>query len=89
MEQFPNSRFFILLTTPARRTDDLNKFDARTELVKERNAAAKELAEKYSLPIIDLFTPLASAPELFSPDGVHLNADGYLLLARTIKSFIE
>lgn len=88
LKEFPQSRFFIVLTTPARRTDDLTQFDARTELVKARNAAAIEIAEKYALPVIDLFTPLASAPELFSHDGVHLNADGYGLLADIIKAAI-
>lgn len=85
LNEFPESGLVLLLTTPTRISKDLTRHDERNKLVIERNAAVLALAEKFKLPVIDLYTPLENAPELYSNDGVHLNEKGYLLLANTIK----
>ncbi len=75
-------QIFILLTT-----DDI-VHPNRTEIVKARNKMATLLAQKYNLPVIDLYTVARNNPELHVPDGVHFNPDGYKLLAKCILESI-
>ncbi len=87
-EEFADKRIFVLLTTPVRDGSDLSELAKRTEDVIERNFAAIDVAETLELPIIDLFTPLLTRPELYSDDGVHLSQEGYGLLASIIAENI-
>jgi hypothetical protein len=73
---------FIVLTT-----DDISS-QRRNGFVKTRNEVAKALAQKYHLPVIDLYTVAASNSECHVPDGVHFNAMGYELLAKCILESI-
>ena len=68
-------------------TDDLTS-QRRNEFVKRRNEIAKALAQKYQLPIIDLYTVAINNAECHVPDGVHFNAMGYELLAKCILESI-
>lgn len=69
---------YIVLTTD----DILNP--NRTETVKARNKIAMLLAQKYNLPVIDLYTVAVNNSEHHVPDGVHFNPEGYKLLAKCI-----
>ncbi|MDN5210576.1 GDSL-type esterase/lipase family protein [Fulvivirgaceae bacterium BMA12] len=40
-----------------------------------------------SIPVIDLYKPLSPHPEHF-PDGIHPNADGAKIIAKTVAEFI-
>lgn len=48
-----------------------------------RNRAARELAEQYALPIIDLYAVTEAMPDQLT-DGVHLTEAGYNALAKAI-----
>lgn len=78
----PNAKIIIALTTPVRDKDDLDKFDARNEIVLQRNEIATQLAARHGFYVNDFYTPLASRPDLFLSDGVHLNQNGYEQLAK-------
>ena len=67
---FPKTPLYLVLTTSVR--------DASTELrVGARNAVVLELAKKYALEVIDLYTVSAEYVELRSADGVHYTEAGY------------
>lgn len=74
---------FVVLTT-----DDITN-QSHNEKVKERNEIAKALAQKYHLPIIDLYTVAINNTECHVPDGVHFNDMGYELLAKCILETIS
>lgn len=79
-----HGNLYLVLTTPVRERDDLSVFAERNQRVLARNETVLRIAAERNLPVIDLYHPLENRPELYSPDGVHLNADGYRLLADTI-----
>ena len=74
---FPEARLTLLLTTAVADAER----DAR---VQARNRAVLRLAEKYSLPVVDLYSLSQAHANLRSDDGVHWQAEGYRLLARAI-----
>ena len=57
--------------------------------------AIREVAEYYSLPLLDLYACSGLQPnvpviaELYMPDGLHPNKAGYVILARRIKKFLK
>ncbi len=80
LNEFKNTPLYILLTTHI-----IGERDAR---VVARNNVAKCIAEKYNLPIIDLYTP-TNDDSLISEDGVHLTNEGYLKIAEVIVEKIK
>ena len=74
LDEFKGTPIILLLTT--------HVIDAeRDKRVVARNEVVNEIAAKYSLPTVDLYS-LTSNDELISHDGVHLTPDGYKLLAK-------
>ena len=69
---------YVVLTT-----DDI-KQENRGEMVKARNKVALALAQKYNLPVIDLYTVAVNNAEYHRPDGVHFEVEGYERLAKCI-----
>ena len=55
----------------------------------------REVAEYYSLPVLDLYTTSGLQPvidevrEAFIPDGIHPNDEGHKIIASKLKSFLE
>ena len=82
LKQFKGSPIFLLLTTAV--TDE-----ERNQRVIARNSAVLEVAKKYDLPVIDLYTIVDKNREFISGDGVHLYEAGYELLAKAIVKEIE
>ena len=75
--EFDGTPIAVVLTTALA---DLER-DSRVAL---RNRIAKELCDKYSIPTVDLYSLTDAHRDLFTSDGVHLNADGYKLIAEKL-----
>ena len=76
-EQFPGTPVAVVLSTYIAKERDLSRVIAR-------NRVARELAEKYALPVIDLYSVAEQAKEHLKEDGVHFTADGYRILAKAV-----
>ena len=77
LSEYSGTPLFLLLTTHVADSER----DAR---VQARNRAASSLAQKYGLPVIDLYCITKEHADLLSPDGVHFVGDGYRLIAEEI-----
>lgn len=89
LENYPQLKLVLVLTTPVRiqETKELNQ--KRNTLVIERNNAVTELAEKYTLPINDLFnSELIKSADTYT-DTVHQNEEGYNILAKMVNNKIR
>ena len=83
LSEFKNTPIVIILTTHISNKE-------RNKQVVSRNNVAKKLADKYGLPVIDLYTLSLEKAELLSSDGVHFVNEGYTLFAKTlIQSLLE
>lgn len=89
LEKRPDSKLVIALTTPTRNLNNLEEYGEEIERVKARNKSALEIAEKFNLPVNDLYSVVINSPELYSKDGVHLNDEGYMLLAQQTHEIIS
>ena len=76
MKEFNGIPVFIVLTTHIADA-------AQNKRVILRNRAARETAEKYGLPIIDLYAVSEPMPDQLT-DGVHFTETGYRALAEEI-----
>lgn len=79
LDKFAGTPTVLVLTTSVRNAER----DARVVI---RNRAVSEIAGKYGLEVIDLYTPTHEHPELIAADGVHLTHEGYRLLAGELVS---
>ena len=77
MTELEGAPIFLLLTT---HVADAER-DAR---VRARNEAVVEIAEKYGLPVIDLYTLTLEHADYLSADGVHFSREGYQLIADAV-----
>ena len=82
LEEFNGTPLLLLLTTHVADTE-------RDERVQARNRAVNTLAQKYDLPVIDLYTLTKEHEDLLSPDGVHWVSDGYRLIAEEIVGHVR
>ena len=76
ISEFTDMPVFLILTTHVADPE-------RDKRVVNRNEAVKKIADRYSLPLIDFYTPASEQTELISGDGVHFTAEGYRVLAET------
>ena len=74
---------YVLLST------DVLHDSAQNQTVDTRNQIAAALAQKHSLPCIDLHAVAVSHPDCHVPDGIHFTDDGYKLLARRILEHLR
>ncbi len=88
-ERYPAARIVVL--TPLHRSEE----DYLDPPLKPFVDAIREVAEYYSLPLLDLYATAGLQPRIRSnrdryvPDGLHPNDAGYEKLARQIQSFLE
>ena len=97
VEKYPDVPVVIL--TPLHRwNEDSPKGDNKPETVgtlKEYVNIIREVAEYYSLPVLDLFKESGLQPKIpviqqkYVPDGLHPNDDGNAILAHKIARFLE
>lgn len=88
----------IIIMTPTHR---INEMDRKGELAREYGALIeyvtiiREVAEYYSLPVLDLYKESGIQPEIdevraaFMPDGLHPNAAGHKMIAEKLKHYLE
>ena len=98
LEKFPESP--IVVVTPLHR---LNEDNPRGDGNKPQDVGVlktyveiiREVAEYYSLPLLDLYKESGLQPkvpviqEKYLPDGLHPNDEGHKILARKISNFLE
>ena len=82
LEHFKNKPLFLVLTTNVAR-------EQRKERVIARNKAVTEIAEKYNLPVIDLYSASLEITDLLTKDGVHFTEEGYIALAEKIVTYLK
>ena len=98
IERYPDSKIAIL--TPTHRiSEDNPRGDgsklADGALLKDYVEAIREVAEYYSLPILDLYKDSGLQPKIaiikekYVPDGLHPNDEGHKILADKIAKFIK
>ncbi len=83
IEEFPETKIALLLSTFINRPNEVEK------VVKVRNEKVLALAEKYKLPVIDLFKVAEENQDKLSQDGVHFTKEGYEKLAEEILKRID
>jgi len=81
LEEFKGTPLFLLLTT--------HILDDRDQRVCKRNEIVNALAQKYALPVINLYEITKDHEDLISGDGVHLQEEGYRLLAEKIVENVK
>ena len=77
LQEFEGTPLFLVLTTHITDSD-------REDRVLRRNHAAQEIAEKYDLKVIDLYSVSLEAAALLDSGGVHWLPEGYETLAAEI-----
>ncbi len=89
----------VVIMTPLHRSyETRNTGDAKPigiGTLKEYVDIIREVAEFYSLPVLDLFAVSGLQPEIpeikekYMPDGLHPNDNGHKIIARLLKNFLE
>jgi lysophospholipase L1-like esterase len=85
----PGARLVWASTTPVRVAGKVEQLDPKTDRVKARNKAAAEVMAKEKIPTNDLFALVTDKAELFSNDGVHLNAKGSAALGEQVAAQVS
>ncbi|MBP3305868.1 MAG: SGNH/GDSL hydrolase family protein [Oscillospiraceae bacterium] len=89
IEKYPTAPIVVL--TPLHRVTESDKQPELRDFV----SAVREVAEYYSLPVLDLFAASGLQPcvpvirERFIPDGLHPNDAGHAVLADKLISFLK
>ena len=79
---FPETPIFPVLTTTVASGNGKSVVAARNDVV-------RKLAQKYDLPVIDLYDVSLSSGNFISHDGIHPTQEGYELLAKKILKVLE
>ena len=86
LNEFKETPIILLLTT-------FVSDDERNKRVQTRNRVVSNLAKKYDLPVIDLYSVTKENSHLLYSDGVHFVPEGYQLLAdelvRVVRDYIS
>lgn len=98
IEKYPKSDIVVL--TPLHRLNEDNPYgdgykEVPTAELKVYVNIMREVAEYYSLPVLDLFAASGLQPkvpviqEMYMPDGLHPSDAGYEILANKIAQFLK
>ncbi len=85
----------IVIITPLHRTNETDKNVSSGGTLKDYVNIIREVAEYYSLPLLDLFSSSGMQPEvaeikeLYVPDGLHPNDNGHSVIAHKLQMFLE
>jgi lysophospholipase L1-like esterase len=89
IEKYPAAQIVVL--TPLHREDE----EKRTPILKPFVDATRQVAEYYSLPVLDLWANYGIQPRIpvmknmYVPDGLHPNDAGHAILANKLRAFLE
>lgn len=98
IERYSRSQIVILTPLHRRKENDPAADGTRPNrfgLLKDYVEAIREVAEYYSLPVLDLYRVSGIQPEIpiiketYMPDALHPNDEGHKLLAKKIISFLQ
>lgn len=89
IKRLPNSKLFIVTTTPARNNKNLNEYSKNINAILERNLIAEKIAKKHNLPVCNLYNVIKDNKNIYQPDGVHLSDEGYEILAKECYTVVE
>jgi lysophospholipase L1-like esterase len=93
IEKYPEAT--IVIMTPLHRAVEERVRNGETLYLKKYVEIIKEVAEYYSLPVIDLWAISGIQPKVdvikakYCPDGLHPNDAGHVLVAERIGNFLE
>lgn len=85
----------IVIMTPLHRTDECTGTDLPEQSLKTYVDIIREVAEYYSLPVLDLFRESGMQPvvdevkQMYFVDNVHPNDNGYAVIADKLYKFLE
>ena len=85
---FPTTPIALALSTPITKKGDPSIYAEENAAVLEKNAAVLRIAEKFSLPVRDLYAAVEGKVSLFAGDGYHYNGEGYEVLGRAVADGI-
>lgn len=80
-DEYPGTLTALLLITEVE--------GQQNERVLERNKGIRKIAEKYRLPVIDLYTLSVEYRDMHCEDGVHFTETGYRKLAEELWKSVE
>lgn len=92
IEKYPTAT--IVMMTPVHRDNEHLKNEATGCYLSEYVALAKEAAQRYGIPTLDLYATggicpdVAANKEAYCPDGLHPNDAGHALMARKLAAFL-
>ncbi len=85
----------VVIMTPLHRENETTPNGATGEPLSKYVDIIKEVAEYYSIPVLDLWSlggiqpAVRSNKERYCPDGLHPNAEGHKLIARRLIGFLN
>jgi len=85
----------IVIMTPLHRENEISPNSATGERLEKYVSIIKEVAEYYSLPLLNLWTMGGIQPcvktnrDQYCPDGLHPNAAGHVLIAKRLEEFLK
>ncbi len=87
----------IVIMTPLHRSNETSDTGVKCggEILKVYVEAIREVAEHYSLPVLDLYAASGLQPQVeeiknaYIPDGLHPNDEGHKIIAYKLKKFLE
>ncbi len=92
LEKYPDKP--VMVMTPLHRSSECEP-NMHGKVLKDYVDMIRQVAEYYSLPVLDLFAVSGIQPavpvmkEKFMPDGLHPNDAGHVILTNKIAKFIE
>ena len=93
IEKYPDKP--IIFMTPLHRRNELDRSNLTGEVFKSYIEAIREMAEYFSIPVVDLYANVGIQPNipiqktLFCPDGLHPNDKGHEKIAAMLGKFLE
>ena len=93
IEKYPEAALVVM--TPIHRDNEDERNAATGLFLSEYVTLLRSAAEKYSIPVLDLYAQGGIVPavpaskERFCPDGLHPNDEGHRLIARKLCAFLQ